>query len=116
MAIQRRFMRPGILWGMVLGGLVACAIMASPPEDLVAKNDHAALAAWYDKEAAHLRQHAKDTMRMVEEYEKNPGPDTRDVESPKLDFVSHARAVAELYEKAAKQSEALAQVHRSQVK
>jgi len=109
-------MRRGILWGVLLGGLVACAMVASPPEGLVAKNDHAALAAWYDKEAAHLRQHAKDMMRMVDEYEKNPGPDTRDVESPKLDFVSHARAVAELYEKAAEQAEALAQVHRSQVK
>lgn len=62
---------------LVLVGIVACAVVGSPPHELVAKNDHTALAAWYEKDAAHLRQHAKDMMTMAETYEKNPGPSTR---------------------------------------
>jgi hypothetical protein len=113
---QKRWVQHGILGSLVLGGLVACAMIASPPQNLIAKNDHAALAIWYEKEAAHLRQHAKEMRLMEEQYKKNPGPDTRGVESPKLDFVPYAVEVAELYEKAAEKAEALAQAHRSQVK
>lgn len=97
-------------------GLAACAIIAGPPHDLVAKNDHVALAAWYDKEAAHLRQHAKDMMVMAEEYEKNPGPSTRGVISPKIDFLEHCRTLAAIYTKAAEEADLLAQGHREMVK
>ena len=72
MITQKRCIWHSILWGVVLGGLVSCAMIASPPIGEIAQNDHAALAAWYDKEAAHLRQHAKDMMVMAEEYRKNP--------------------------------------------
>lgn len=113
---QKRWVQRGILWSVVLGGLVACAMVASPPQNLIAKNDHAAMAIWYDKEAAHLREHAKEWRQLEEQYKKNPGPDTRGVDSPKLDFVPYAVEVAEMYEKAAEKAEALAQAHRSQVK
>ena len=108
MTSQTRWMQRGILWGMVLGGLVACAMMASPPQDLVAKNDHAALAAWYEKEAAHLRRHAKDMTMMAESYQKNPGPSTRGVVSSKIDFVPHVQTLADMYTKAAEEADQLA--------
>ena len=41
----------GIVAGLMLVGVVACAVIASPPQDLVAKNDHAGLETWYVKEA-----------------------------------------------------------------
>lgn len=101
---------------LVMSVVAACAIITSPPRDLVEKNDHVALAAWYDKEAAHLRQHAKDLEAMAQTYEQNPGPTTRGVEPPKIDFASHARAEALLYLKAAEEADALAKGHRSMVK
>lgn len=56
---------------LVMLGVVACTIIAPPPQELVAKSDHAALAVWYDKEAANLRQKAKDMEVMIEEYRKD---------------------------------------------
>lgn len=116
MTIQKRWMQRGILWGLVLGGLVACAMIASPPEDLIAKNDHAGLAGWYEKEAAHLRQHAKDMTVMAEEYQKNPGPSTRGVISPKIDLLDHCRTLAGMYTKAAEEADLLAKGHRDMLK
>jgi hypothetical protein len=109
-------MRRGILWGVLLGGLVACAMVASPPEGLVAKNDHAALAAWYDKEAAHLRQHAKDMEVMAEEYRKNPEPSTRGVVPPKIDLLQHCEELAGMYTKAAVEADLMAKGHRDMLK
>lgn len=116
MTIQKRWIPRGVLWGLVLGGLVACAMIASPPEGLIAKNDHAALAAWYDKEAAHLRQHAKDMMVMAEEYRKNPGPSTRGVVPPKIDLLQHCEELAGMYTKAAEEAGLLAKGHRDMLK
>lgn len=108
--------RGGIITTVVAIGLTACAIIASPPYDLVAKNDHGALAAWYDKEAVHLRKHAKDMMLMAEEYERNPGPGTLGVVSPKLDFLAHCRSLAAMYTNAAEEADLLAQGHRDMLK
>lgn len=109
-------MRRSVVMVLVLSVLAACAIMASPPRDMIAKNDHAALAAWYDKEAAHLRQHAKDMVVMAEEYEKNPGPSTRGGLSPKLDILDHCRSLAATYTKAAEEADLLAKGHRDMMK
>ena len=57
----------GVIAALIMVGVVACAVIASPPQDLVAKNDHAGLETWYVKEAAHLRQRAKDMQVMAEE-------------------------------------------------
>ena len=116
MTIQKRWIQHGVLWGLVLGGLVACAMIASPPEGLIAKNDHAALAAWYDKEAAHLRQHAKDMMVMAEEYRKKPDSSTRGVVSPKIDLLQHCEELVGMYTKAAEEADLLAQGHRGMLK
>ncbi len=109
---QRRSARRGFIIALVAIGLAACAIIAGPPEGLVAKNDHAGLAAWYEKEAAHLRQHAKDMIVMAAEYEKNPGPGTRGVVSPKIDFLAHCQTLAAMYTKAAEEADLLAKGHR----
>ena len=116
MTIQKRWIQYGVLWGLVLGGLVACAMIASPPEGLIAKNDHVALAVWYDKEAAHLRQHAKEMMVMAEEYRKNPGYSNREAVSPKTNFLQHCEGLANMYTKAAEEADLLAKGHRGMVK
>ena len=116
MTIQKRWIQRGMLWGLILGGMVACATIAGPPQDLVGKNDHAALAAWYDKEAAHLRQHAKDMMVMAEEYQKHPDTGDRGVVSKKIDLVQHCESLAAMYTKAAEHADQLAQKHRDMLK
>jgi len=102
----------GIVVTLMMVGVVACAIIASPPQDLVAKNDHAGLEAWYVKEAVHLRQRAKDMLVMAEEYQKNPGPSTRGVVSNKIDMVQHCQTLATIYTKAADEAEIIAGAHR----
>ena len=91
---------------LMVAGVVACAVIASPPQDLVAKNDHAGL------EAAHLHQWAKDMLVMAEEYQKNPGPSTRGVVSSKIDMVQHCQTLAAIYTNAADEAEVMARAHR----
>jgi hypothetical protein len=102
----------GVVAVLMLVGVVACAVIASPPQDLVVKNDQAGLEAWYVKEAAHLRQRAKDMLVMAEAYQKNPGPSTRGVLSPKIDMVQHCQTLAAIYNKAADEAEVIAHAHR----
>ena len=119
MITQKRCIWHSILWGVVLGGLVSCAMIASPPIGEIAQNDHAALAAWYDKEAAHLRQHAKDMMVMAEEYRKNPSlihSRTGEGMSHKIDPGQHCDTLVGMYTKAAEEADLLAQGHRGMVK
>lgn len=97
---------------LIMVGFVACAVMASPPQDLVAKNNHAGLEAWYVKETAHLRQRAKDMLVMAEEYQKNPEAASRGVLSPKIDMVQHCQTLAAIYTKAADEAEVIARAHR----
>ncbi|MEC4890123.1 MAG: hypothetical protein RI101_08700 [Nitrospira sp.] len=116
MTIQGKWMTRGMLWGVVLIGFVACAVIANPPEGLIAKNDHMALATWYEKEAAHLRLHAKEMAAMAEEYRRNPGPTTRGVVSPKIDFLQHCESLVGMYTRAAAEAELLALGHRDLLK
>lgn len=113
---QRRNMVRGVVAALMMVGLVACAVIASPPQDLVAKNDHAGLEAWYVKEAAHLRQRAKDMLVMAKEYQKNPGSSTRGVVPPKIDLVQHCHTLAAIYTKAAEEAEVMARAHRDAMK
>lgn len=55
---------------LVMCGLPACSFIETPPGELLAKNDHVALAAWYQKEAARLRQKAGEMNQMVETYQR----------------------------------------------
>ena len=100
---------------LIMVGVVACAVIASPPQDLVAKNDHAGLETWYVKEAAHLRQRAKDMQVMAEEYQKNPEASSRGVMSPKIDMVQHCQTLAAIYTKAADEAEVIARAHRDMI-
>ncbi len=109
---QRRNILRGIVAALMMVGVVACAVIAGPPQDLVAKNDHAGLETWYVKEAAHLRQRAKDMLVMAEEYQKNPGLSTRGVVSNKIDMVQHCQTLAAIYTKAADEAEVIAGGHR----
>lgn len=118
MTIRKRWIQHGVLWGLVLGGLVACAMIASPPEGLIAQNDHVALAVWYDKEAVHLRQHAKEMMVMAEEYRKNPSRTHASGGgiSHKIDLAQHCDALVGMYTKAAEEADLLAKGHRDMLK
>jgi hypothetical protein len=116
MTVWNRWIPRSVLCGLVLGGLAACAMIASPPIGEIAKNDHAALAAWYDEEAAHLRQHAKDEMAMAEAYRKNPDPSTLGVVSHKIDMIQHCETLAGMYTKAAEEADQAAKTHRDMLK
>ena len=113
MTVWNRLIHRGVLCWLVLGGLVGCAMVARPPIGEIAENDHAALAAWYDKEAAHLRQHAKDEMVMAEAYRKNQDPG---VVSHKIDMIQHCESLAHMYTKAAEEADQAAKTHRDMVK
>ena len=102
----------GVVAALMMVGVARFLIIASPPQDLVAKNDHAGLETWYVKETAHLRQRAKDMMVMAEEYQKNPGSSTRGVYSSKIDMVQHCQTLAATYTKAADEAEVIARAHR----
>ncbi len=87
--------------------LLGCA--SGPPKELLERQDHAGLAAWYEKEAAHLRSRAEAMRVMGQRYEKlSYRP------QPKVDMVAHCRQLVESFTKAAEQAEALAKIHREQ--
>jgi hypothetical protein len=103
----------GVVAALMMAGVVACTIPAdSPPQDLVAKNDHAGLETWYVKEAAHLRQRAKDMTVMAERYQKNPGPSTPGAVAANIVLVQHCQTLAATYAKAADEAEMMARAHR----
>jgi transposase len=102
----------GIVAALMMVGVVACTVTDSPPQDLVAKNDHAGLETWYVKEAAHLRKRTKDMMAMTERYQKNPGPNTPGAVSANFVLVQHCQALAASYAKAADEADEMARAHR----
>ena len=99
---------------LVALGLSACSFLGSPPGELLARNDHVALAAWYENEAARLRQKAKEMDQMVEEYRRDPERAQRMMShgSPKVDFVQQCHILAAAYRNAEKEAETLAKSHR----
>lgn len=72
MMSSQQWIQRGVLCGLLLTGLVGCSMVASPPVSQIASTDHAALTAWYDKEAAQLRQKAKDMELMAQRYRERP--------------------------------------------
>lgn len=120
MTIQKRWIQRVVLWGLVLGGFAGCAMISGPPEDLVSKNDHAGLAGWYEKEAVHLRQHAKDELAMAEAYRKDPslthGTAVGGMAGHKIDQAQHCETLAAMYMKAAEEADLLAKGHRAMLK
>ena len=116
MTIWKRWIQRGVLFGLLLGGLVACSMVASPPSQ-IAPTDHAALAAWYDKEAAQLRQKAKDMELMAQRYRERPALIAIEGKhAPKTDVQQHCKNLISLYTKSAEEADGLAQIQRGMVK
>jgi hypothetical protein len=106
----------GLVAALMLVGIVACTLpdsdSHSPPQDLVAKNDHAGLETWYVREAAHLRKRTKDMAAMAEQYQKLQGPSTPGAVAAKTVLLQHCQALESMYSKAADEAEAMARAHR----
>lgn len=93
--------------------VLACATTV-PPRELIERNDHGGLIAWYEQEAARLRGNAEEMRLMAEEYAK-PSYQL----SPKkgrAELITHCQLFIESYTKAAEQAEAMARLHREQDK
>ena len=104
----------GLVAALMMVGVVACTVPSdidsAPPQDLVAKNDHAGLETWYVKEAAHLRKRTKEMVAMEEEYQKIP---SRPGSGPAKNMLSqHCRDLAANYAKASEEAETMARAHR----
>ena len=96
-------------WKLLVGTavvaiLVGCA--SSPPRELVQRNDHGGLAAWYQEKASELRMQAEEMRQMGKEYE---------ILTPKVGqqsiLVQHCKNLEEKYTKAAEEFDALAKLH-----
>lgn len=96
---------------VLVAAISGCAPMRpGPPGDLIERNDHAGLAAWYERDAEHLRAHAEEMRVMAQDYKRRmtrPGP--------KAELVRHCEALVERYTKAAEEADALAKLHRDQI-
>ena len=102
----------GMIAALMMVGVVACTVTDSPPQDLVAKNDHAGLETWYVKEAGHLRQRAKDMMAMEAVYQRLHESSTPAAVSAKIVLIQHCQALTASYAKAADEAEMIAHAHQ----
>ena len=117
MMMWKRWIQRGVLCGLMLGGLVGTAMSAGPPVGQIAEGDHAALAAWYDKEGADLRQRANDMRVMAEGYRKNPiSAHEKPMTFHKEDQALHCATLAGMYTKAAEETDQLGKEHRGMLK
>ena len=81
-----------------------------PPAQLIKKHDHAALAKWYEQEAAALRKRAEEIRSMVREVGDY---DSEGFYEDKLTIMMHGKDLADDYSDAADKAAKLAQIHRS---
>ena len=96
-------------WKLLVGATlialtVGCA--SSPPRELVQRNDHAGLTAWYQEEARDLRMRAEE-MRIMAKFYETPTPKPGQQSS----LVQHCNNLVERYTKAAEELDALAKLH-----
>ncbi|MCA9420745.1 MAG: hypothetical protein KC592_06995 [Nitrospira sp.] len=87
--------------------LTGCA--SGPPAKLLERHDHAALARWYEQEAATLRQRAEEMRTMIRESRDY---DSQGFYMDRLTLMKHCDDLADDYSKAADKAEELAQIHR----
>ena len=117
MTTSKQWIQRGVLCGLLLGGVVGCSTLGSPPVDQVSKGDHAGLAAWYDKEASELRQKAKDMADMEAYYGKNPAfVQGMSGAGGKTNIPQHCDALISMYNKGAEEADQLAKMHRDMMK
>jgi hypothetical protein len=101
-------------WKLLVGATlialtVGCASV--PPRELVQRNNHGGLTAWYQEEARELRMRAEEMRLMGKEYEKyTPKQGQQSI------LVQHCKNLEERYTKAAEDAEALAKLHMEQGK
>jgi len=92
-------------------------MVSNPSVSQVAPSDHAAMAAWYDNEAAQFRVKAKDMELMAKRYQERPAlMAIEGKHSPKTDAQQHCNNLVSLYTKAAEEADELARGHRSMLK
>ena len=90
-------------------------MVGHPQVGQIATNDHAALAAWYDNEAAQLRQKAKDMEMMQQKYIDDPHlSHIEGKSSPKFNMVQHCNNLIGIYTKAAEEADDLSRGHRGE--
>ena len=117
MTISKQWIQHSVLCGLLMTGVVGCSMVGSPSAGQIAPTDHAALVAWYDKEAAQLRQKAKDMELMAQRYQERPALKAIEGKhAPKTDAQQHCNNLVSLYTKAADEADELAQMHRGIVK
>ena len=117
MTISKQWIQRGVLCGLLMTGAVGCSMVGSPSVGQIAPTDHAALAAWYDKEAAQLRQKSKDMELMAQRYQERPALKAIEgVHAAKTDAQLHCNNLVSLYMKSADEADELARGHRSMVK
>ncbi len=117
MTIWKRWIQRGVLCGLLLGGVVGFATIASAAEGMPSITDHAAMVAWYEKEAATNRQKAKDMEVMKVEYGKSPAF-TQGMAGlgGKTNIPMHCDVIISAYTKAAEEADLFAKGHRAMMK
>lgn len=111
----------GVVLAGVVGllGPVGCA--TETPRELLNRNDHTVLAAWYKNEADSLRSRAEEMRQMAEWFAaarlQSPLslPESVNPGQSKLSMVVHCRNLAQAYEAAAEENAALAKAHAEQM-
>lgn len=107
---MRRSSKLQALLGATLIALtVGCASV--PPKELVQRNDHAELTAWYQEEARELRMRAEEMRLMEKEYEQFTPK-----QGHQSNLVQHCRNLVEKYTKAAEELDRLAKLHAEERK
>ena len=105
MAHSAKILVLGIMTAITM--LTGCA--SGPPAKLLERHDHAALARWYEQEAATLRQRAEEMRTMIRESRDY---DSQGFYMDRLTLMKHCDDLADDYSKAADKAEELAQIHR----
>ncbi len=88
---------------------VAQGCTGRSPERMIDQHDHPGLAMYYSQQAEALREKAKHWEFMAEFYERHPEQETEASGA----HAAHCRAIAQSYNKAADEAEALAREHRA---
>jgi len=117
MTILKRWIQCSVLCGLLLGGVVGFATIASAADSMPAITDHAGMAAWYEQEAATNRQKAKSMEDMKAAYGQNPAfIQGMAGAGGKTNIPRHCELLIDSYKKAAEGADELAKVHRSMKK
>ena len=102
-----------LLSGFVLLFVVTVtACSTAPPRELIERNDHSGLAAWYEQEAVRLRGKAEEMRQMGDRYAAHAYP--LSPKESKGELLRHCSDFMRYYTKAAEEAEALAKLHREQ--